>query len=62
MVTVASKFFEGVGYRGMFSYRGMLRFTLMRFEDDGNFSAQEQAELWALKLLLRWKSVYAVEG
>lgn len=56
MVTVASRYFDEVGFRGMFTVRGVMRFTLSRFDD------QDEAELWALKLLIRWRSVYAIEG
>lgn len=60
MVTVASRYFEGVGFRGMFVFREAMRFTLMRFEavKDKEITAQEEAELWALRLLLRWKAIY----
>ena len=33
MVSVASRYFEGVGFRGMFNVKNAMRFTLMKFDD-----------------------------
>lgn len=52
MVRVAAKWFEGLGYRGSFTLRNEMRFTLRLFED------MEEAELWALTVLLRFRSVF----
>lgn len=55
MVTVASRW-NVRGYAGLFMWRGNTRLTRLEFEDS------ESAELYALRLLLRWRGIYANEG
>lgn len=52
MVSVASRYFEGVGFRGMFNVKNAMRFTLMKFDD------REEAELYTLALLMRFRAIW----